>query len=150
MPTCARVTSLGIYLYVALDLPVRPGLSDPGPFYDHYHYGPPGPLMQPFPRGSDRTSRYKCRVGRTAATRHATLDAAAARRGAASMITTTIMQPPLAGMTVTSRYKCRVWYIVMKIYYHHTSAGLGCGRFDTLQSVTQRIGSCIGRDTSRR
>ena len=24
----ARVTSLGIYLYVALDLPVRPGLSD--------------------------------------------------------------------------------------------------------------------------
>ena len=51
MPTCARVTSLGIYLYVALDLPVRPGLSDPGPFYDHYHYGPPGPLMQPFPRG---------------------------------------------------------------------------------------------------
>ena len=78
MPTCARVTSLGIYLYVALDLPVRPGLSDPGPFYDHYHYGPPGPLMQPFPRGSDRTSRYKCRVGRTAATRHATLDAARA------------------------------------------------------------------------
>ena len=54
MPTCARVTSLGIYLYVALDLPVRPGLSDPGPFYDHYHYGPPGPLMQPSPCGSDR------------------------------------------------------------------------------------------------
>ena len=57
MPTCARVTSLGIYLYVALDLPVRPGLSDPGPFYDHYHYGPLGPLMQPSHRGSDRTSR---------------------------------------------------------------------------------------------
>ena len=89
------------------------------------------------------TSRYKCRVGRTAATRHATLDAAAARRGAASMITTTIMQPPLAGMTVTSRYKCRVWYIVMKIYYHHTSAGLGCGRFDTLHEFYQRIGSCV-------
>ena len=47
MPTCARVTSHGNYLCVALDLPVRPGLSDPGPFYDHYHYGPPGPLMQP-------------------------------------------------------------------------------------------------------
>ena len=88
------------------------------------------------------TSRYKCRVGRTAATRHATLDAAAARRGAASL-PTTIMQPPLAGMTVTSRYKCRVWYIVMKIYYHQTSAGLGCGRFDTLHEFYQRIGSCV-------
>ena len=54
MPTCARVTSLGIYLYVALDLPVRPGLLDPGPFYNHHHHGPPGPLMQPPPRGGVR------------------------------------------------------------------------------------------------
>ena len=59
------------------------------------------------------------------------------------MITTTIMQPPLAGMTVTSRYKCRVWYILMKEFNHHTSAGLGCGRFDTLHEFYQRIGSCV-------
>ena len=57
MPTCARVTSLGIYLYVALDLPVRPGLSDPGPFYDHYHYGPPGPKCSRPREGASVASR---------------------------------------------------------------------------------------------
>ena len=90
----AHVTSLGIYLYVALDLPVRPGLSDPGPFYDHYHYGPPGPRA--LPCGSDRTSRYKCRVGRTAATLHANAGRGA-RPSAASKITTTIMRVPSRG-----------------------------------------------------
>ena len=51
---------------------MRPGLLDPGPFYDHHHHGPSGPLMQPPLAGMTVTSRYKCRVGRIAATRHAT------------------------------------------------------------------------------
>ena len=57
MPTCARVTSHGNYLCVALDLPVRPGLSDPGPFYDHYHYGPPGPKCSRPREGASVASR---------------------------------------------------------------------------------------------
>ena len=28
-------------------------------------------------------------------------------------------------------------------YNHHTSAGLGCGRFHTLHEFYQRIGSCV-------
>ena len=41
---------------------MRPGLLDPGPFYDHHHHGPSGPLMQPPLAGMTVTSRYKCRV----------------------------------------------------------------------------------------